>query len=73
MINKLRNKKRDEFSTQLKFCLKLLIKLDIDFERDCKAQDEDPWDSFESIKNYSRYENDIIRIRRELNDLRRLL
>ena len=73
MVNKLRNKKIEEVQTQLKFCLKLLIKLDMDFEKGCEQQDKDPWDDFSDIKNHTRYAADVIRIRRELNDLRNML
>ena len=60
------NKK--EASSQIKFCNDLMTRLKKDF--DSNVDKESSWFG---IKNHTQMQNDIIRLRRELNVLNKLL
>lgn len=72
MENKERSKKIAVIDEQLNFCKTLVKHLDVDFHDDVKAQNEDMYENYQTVKNHFRYANDTIRLRREFLKLERL-
>lgn len=56
----------DGIKSQSQFCVELMLRLNADIQ-DAKEMD------YCGIDNHSRMENDVVRIRRELNELRKML
>jgi len=66
MKNEIRSQTEDKVRTQLTFCANLIDRLRADIRDSIEAQAKDPWDTYIQMRYHSRYENEIIRIRREL-------
>lgn len=73
MKNEERNNKIKYISKQMEFCQKCMQTLIDDFTTDNKAQDADPWDNYNSIRNHTRHANGVIYIRRQLMKLEKML
>lgn len=54
----------DDIKSQAQFCTELMLRLNADVQNAIQ---------YYTIQNHSRMEADIVRIRRELNDLRKML
>ena len=72
MFNTERNEKEIKVSKQLVFCLDLLNRMVNDFTDNTVEQDKDQWDDYLTIRNHTRFEQDTIRLRRELLKLEKM-
>ena len=72
MFNTERNEKEIKVSKQLVFCVDLLNRMVNDFTDNTVEQDKDQWDNYQTIRNHTRFEQDTIRLRRELLKLEKM-
>ncbi len=72
MFNKERNEKEIKVSKQIVFCLDLLNRMVNDFTDSTAEQEKDQWDDYQVIRNHTRFEQDTIRLRRELLKLEKM-
>ena len=70
--NQKREKQVKRIKEQLHFCKELMLRLDIDFARSVDEQNADKFDSWKEIKYKCRHAEDTVRLRRELNTLRKM-
>jgi len=72
MFNTERNEKEIKVSKQLVFCVDLLNRMVNDFTDNTIEQEKDQWDDYLTIRNHTRFEQDTIRLRRELLKLEKM-
>ena len=72
MFNKERNEKEIKVSKQIVFCLDLLNRMVNDFTDSTAEQEKDQLDDYQVIRNHTRFEQDTIRLRRELLKLEKM-
>lgn len=73
MKNEYRSKRIKAITEQMQFCMKCMQTLMKNFEENNKAQDDDPWDNYNAIRNHYQHSNDVIYIRRQLMTLEKML
>lgn len=73
MINDDRTEHVNRILKQLDFCIDLAQRLKHDIEEGQRIQNDDPYDKWYGINGRSRYGDDIVRIRREFNVLKKIL
>lgn len=71
-FNEKREKQVKKIKKQMQFCKELMLRLDIDFANSVDEQNQDKFDSSTQVRHKSRYANDTIRLRRELNTLKQM-
>lgn len=72
MFNKERREKENKIDKQIVFCVDLLNRMVNDFTGSTDEQEKDPWDDYQMIRNHTRFEQDTIRLRRELLKLEKM-
>ena len=73
MTNGERNKKLNKITKQIRFCRDCLNTIESEIDADAKEQNEDTYDKWDSIRNNTRYANDVIYLRRQLMKLEKML
>ena len=70
--NEIREKQVKKIKKQMQFCKELMLRLDIDCANSIDEQNKDKWDDYREVRHKDRYAQDTVRLRRELNTLRKL-
>lgn len=70
--NEIREKQVKMIKKQMQFCKELMLRLDIDFAKSVDEQNKDKFDDCQSVRHKDRYAKDTMRLRRELNTLRKM-
>lgn len=66
-----REKRVKKIKKQIQFCKELMLRLDIDFANSVDEQNKDRFDTWAAPRHKDRYAKDTMRLRRELNTLRK--
>lgn len=67
-----REKRVKKIKKQIQFCKELMLRLDIDFANSVDEQNKDMFDTLAAPRHKDRYAKDTMRLRRELNTLRKM-